>query len=441
MELLLFLLLIALLVVAWQILLDVFFIFGGTEKGRKPRGWYRRKYQSEIESGRMPEALRRHVIDILYAHRFDWFLLVPLGLAIASLLWVSPWVLATADISHDALSGGTVIVSVMGLPILAFVWFIRSYERERELIREEANLWSSEFDRLMSAAASEENEVLRRAALRQLQDYLSGAKWRTNQRSNSTAIFELFSSIVHKHWERANERIAQARESGSAATLRAAVTKESNHPILLTIGAVLRAVFSQNREGTSPGPHVSQNSLASLHFDHLDLKGINLSSINCSHSTFLGVNLDGADLRGANLSWTNLNESILDGANLSGASLTRAGLRGASLLSADLSEAKMNRANMSSAILIGADLTRARLHGVNLSDSDLTDADLQGADLRRANLTGAQLMDVALTEANLFGTGLFKRETLRAFPHIKHDDKTIWDKRAPKKKSRKRSGK
>ena len=392
--LLLAILLTSLVMVAWQILLDL-----PAERGGLNRR-YRDKYKPEIESGRMPDSLRQHVIDVLYRHRFGWFLLVPGALVLAFFLWVSPWVLDFVGIDKTGQSAGTVVVAVLALPVLAFVWFVRAYERDRELTREEANLWSEEFDRLMRAAADPDpkRQVLRRASIRQLQDYLSGAKWRTNQRSNSTAVFELFSSIVDEHWRKAEETL-QASDKNSR---REALDKLRKEPILLTVGAVLCAVFAREHE-ISP-VRVSQNSLANLHFDLLDLRGINLAGLLVTYSTFRF-----ADLSEANLSWANLY-----GANLYGAYLHGANLHGANLNRVHLPEAYLNGANLS---------------GANLSGASLYWDDLSWARLSEANLWGAILK----------GTRLYKKATLERFPNIKHDENTKWDEPESKPKNKGRA--
>jgi len=434
----LFLLLAMLLLVAWQILLDFIPISISSDRHgyRGLSASYHKKYAAEISGGRMPDSIRQHLLDILYRRRFDGLLITTVLLSLAFLFWVSPWAVGQFEIDKSSQAAAALYVAVLGLPIFTFVWFIRSYERDRELTREEADLWSVEFDRLMKAAASADNEVLRRAAVRQLQDYLSGAKWRTNQRSNSTAIFELFSSIVDERRRNLEEVLGtldeKEQEDDKMKVRRAqAVSQVRQEPILLTIGAVLRSVFGGDQDIPSR-VRVSQNSLSNFHFDLLDLKGINFSKLNIAHGTFAFANLSNANLSEANLDGADFTEAGLHEADLSDASLDGASLADAGLVGANLSGAKMRWGDLSRAYLPMAVLSGANLTGSDLLEAELSDANLFGVNLFRANLSGAHLSQTTLHEvnlsmANLEHTGLNKVQTLERFPGISYDEETKWD--------------
>ncbi len=83
-------------------------------------------------------------------------------------------------------------------------------------------------------------------------------------------------------------------------------------------------------------------------------------------------------------------------------------LRGLDLRSLDLSGANLRGAELSSADLEGANLVNAKLEGATLISSNLQGVDLMGAKLAGANLSKANLRSASLYEANLQGANLFK---------------------------------
>lgn len=395
MNLLLFLLLGMLLTITWFVILDLW-----------NHGWgdhvlgesYRKKWTTEIESGRMPASLRQHIINVLYNHRFGWFLAVPVGLVMLFSLWVAPWVLNIINVNPASNGGGTITVAVISLPVLAFVWFIRAYERDRELSRIEVDHWSSEFNTLMTAACDtkKDNEVLRRTAIRQLQDYLNGAKWRTNQRSNNTAIFELFSSIVHEVYCTLPVNEITKGKDILEIHYHDKVMEAKEHPLILAISAVLKATYL-DRSDQLFRVVVSQNNLEHMHFDLLNLVNINLTGLNFQNSTF----------RYADIWFASLSKSNFFNSDFYGAYLTHTDLTGTDLRFADLSFA-----DMKGAILFNAGLANAKLIGTKLTSAMMMNVDLDGADLSGADLTN---------------TGLKKDITLSKYKNVVFNEDTKWD--------------
>ncbi len=111
--------------------------------------------------------------------------------------------------------------------------------------------------------------------------------------------------------------------------------------------------------------------------------GPSLCDQDLSYLDLRGVNLESVDLNGANLSF----------ANLAGANLVMALLYDADLRMADLSSANLERTTLGDANLAGADLSWA-----NLDHTDLDYANLQWANLYMAELT-----DIKLKKANTWG--------------------------------------
>lgn len=407
-NLVLFLLLVVGVGVTWLVVIDFLELVRNKFFGA---GNYRTRWRADIESGRMPLTVGRYVVDVLYQNRFGWFLLVPVLFVAAFLFWVAPFVLSHIAVDRGSHAGGTLVVAVIGLPVLAFVWFIRAYERDRELTREESNLWSSEFTTLIKAASDEphQNSIIRRTAIRQLQDYLSGAKWKTNQRSNSTAVFELFSSLVAEQWENLPKIVDESR-------LAKAARRISNISLMLTISAVMKAVFSK-REGFPCLVHVSQGRLDHMHFDCLYLEYIDLSSLSIQHSTFR---------------YTRLWQSELRECDFFAATLTRADFLRSNMEAVDLQFAKCENASFARANLKNANMRRAKLNGckftkANLSGVNFTEADLSEADLTKAVLSDAVFTRSDLSGANLTGTGISKEFVLTHFLEVKFTETTIWD--------------
>jgi uncharacterized protein YjbI with pentapeptide repeats len=415
-----------LLVIAWQIILEIYNLGWGNRLLGKA---YREKWASEIEAGEMPESLRKHLIDVLYQHRFGLFLLAPVILIGIFLILLVPYVLTQISVDHSSNAGGTIAVAVVGLPVFAFVWFIRAYERDRELTREESDLWSNQFNELMKAASDydDKNKVLQRTAIRQLQDYLSGAKWKTNRRSNNTAIFELFSSIVGNEKMKfhlnapSGKGVISAADTNAERLRMSAIADAKKHPLILSVSAVLKAVFSK-RNNAGCRVHVSQNSLEHMSFDFLTLDKVNFSGLKISNSSFdkasmwdmslVGTDFTLSSFVGAELFLSDLTDASLAWANLTDADLENVILRNAKMRNSDLTNASMVESN-----LIGADLTGANLNGASLINADLSGAFCRGIKLGGADLSGA----------NLSRTGLSKNAVIGQHKDVKYDDKTLWD--------------
>lgn len=441
MNLALFALLAMLLVVAWQVFLEIYNLWLGNRFLGKA---YREKWAAEIEAGEMPPGLRRHLIDVLYQHRFGWFLLAPTFLVGIFLILVVPYVLTLMNVEHSSNAGGTITIAVVGLPVFAFVWFIRAYERDRELTREEHNLWSSQFNELMKSASDydEKNRILQRTAIRQLQDYLSGAKWKTNRRSNNTAIFELFSSIVAN--EKKNIPSKKPSTKGATSTENAiaeqartvAIYSAKRHPLILSVSAVLQAVFSK-RGNAECRVQVSQNSLEHMCFDLLTLDNVNFSGLKAAYSSFdnarmwrmslVGTKLFSGSFKGADLFLADLTGAKLMWAKFVGADLSEAILKDANLTKADLSDANIAKADLTGAILISTNLSNAKLSGADLSGVNLSGANLRGADLHDAECREVILSGANLAGANLGQTGLTKNGVTERHKDVKYDSATIWD--------------
>ncbi|WP_295882164.1 pentapeptide repeat-containing protein [uncultured Thiohalocapsa sp.] len=410
--------------------------------------------ESEIVAGRKPDRYGQWLIDRAYEHRFSWSLIVPITLA-ASLGSVAPLLVgeivirvtevverrtdhselhkAEGEVSETqsatAASSGqrtsmdqsprteiagrglsAVFLALTGLPLLSYAWFIRAYERERELKRNESEHSSGEFSRLMEIAAggtskgerdtSTANVVLRRTAIRQLQDFLNGSRAPLQCRSNSAAIFELFSSVVRAEFERFEAAVNDGKPRP------AALDDARRNPLILTIGAVLRGVYGQTgRRGPSshsrhtwskPAIIVSANSLADLHFDLLDLRDVDFGGLDLSRCTFRDARLSharfyGAVMPHADLSNAEMLNANLDGVQLDQALLMRANLSWSSMRSASLREARLEHAALIGLQLEGSDLSLSSFVGANLSMAALDlQTNLIGCNLRQAVLIGIQ---------------------------------------------------
>jgi len=150
----------------------------------------------------------------------------------------------------------------------------------------------------------------------------------------------------------------------------------------------------------------------------IDLRGLDLSTIDLRQ-----VSLKGADLSQADLSLADLRGVDLRGANLRRANLMGVDLRGANLAEANLHRAKISRSTkmigyipqnksirqdapldyLGMGHLRRADLREVRLTKADLTWADLRDVDLSKADLREADLGWAKLKAVDLTGADLRG--------------------------------------
>lgn len=131
-----------------------------------------------------------------------------------------------------------------------------------------------------------------------------------------------------------------------------------------------------------------------------DLRGIDLSYVDLSHTV-----LCYADLRHANLCDADLRSADLQGAILYEADLSNANLYSADLRRADLSETDLRYACLDYADLYGAILYRANLEGVSLRFTSLYCSNLSFANLDHAVLTPTNLEGANLYRANLNAIG------------------------------------
>ena len=140
---------------------------------------------------------------------------------------------------------------------------------------------------------------------------------------------------------------------------------------------------------TPEGGSLARCSALGARAPRADLRGIDLSSANLTHSS----------LQRSRLEWAMLQSTALNHANLRRANLRWAVLRRAELVGTDLRKADLTAADLSGAITcpqVPAELKAAghkppvtNLQDAILRDSRLLDADLSGADLRGADLSGA----------------------------------------------------
>jgi len=106
----------------------------------------------------------------------------------------------------------------------------------------------------------------------------------------------------------------------------------------------------------------------------LNLRGINLSGVNFSGRTLIGVNLKKAKLVQTNFTGAKLQEINLISSNLKGAKMNFANLESGNLTNANLMQAE----------LIETNLKNACLHGANFLWTQFDKVDLRGADLQQA---------------------------------------------------------
>ena len=145
----------------------------------------------------------------------------------------------------------------------------------------------------------------------------------------------------------------------------------------------------------------------------INLKGVDFSNSELSHTSFEGADLEKSDfhdtsLRGCNFNDTNLNHAKFNQAWLQGSTLRRAKLINADLTGADLSNSQMDQSILIDAILPDAKLQRTNLNLAQLNRANLEHADLWGAYLNKADLSGANLYKADLDGAELIHTILLK---------------------------------
>ena len=276
------------------------------------------KHGIDIQAGLVQPDWSQHIIELLYIHRFTWTLLF-VGILLAVFFVLSNEALLFLDINRDKVVAGNIIIAISSLPIILFVWFNRAYDRNRELTTKENEHWNSERNTLLELAAdtNEENSPQQLAAIRQLQPYLTGEKWATNQHHNTAAIMQLFSSICHRHWDTFQQEIEGASPGDSS--FSDAVHRQQNSITIRTISSVLRSAFSINNRHIK----VTNNNLSELYLCFLNIKKIDLSALNLSSSILCYANL-----KGANLHNTDLSNSELCGVNFQGAKLHKSDLEG-----------------------------------------------------------------------------------------------------------------
>ncbi len=175
----------------------------------------------------------------------------------------------------------------------------------------------------------------------------------------------------------------------------------------------------------------------------LDVRGADLSGVNLSHLSLMGLHaglsleegrhatVEQSRAAAANLAKADMSNTHLQGAQLSWATLDEAVLVEAHLEGADLGKASLKQAILAGTHLEGVDLTKAHLEGSTLLEARLERAMLQRAYLEGANLFEAHLEGARLVGAHLEGTSLLgthfegkalggdERKRLRAWmPHF-----------------------
>jgi uncharacterized protein YjbI with pentapeptide repeats len=143
------------------------------------------------------------------------------------------------------------------------------------------------------------------------------------------------------------------------------------------------------------------------------MKGVNLSTANCSRINLKGSDLSGANLNKINLKFANLQMAILDRTNLQQANLeysivNKAKIRRSNLHLATLDRSHFLDADFALSGLQGITCKEARLQGANfylcdLEVSKFCNANLAGARFRRCSLQGSDF-----DNAKLQGVVFFK---------------------------------
>lgn len=152
-----------------------------------------------------------------------------------------------------------------------------------------------------------------------------------------------------------------------------------------------------------------------------DLRGLDVSRANLSHTV-----ITGSDLRGARFAGTDFQQGHISDSNLTGADFEGADMRGARIYASPMGSANLRGADLSEGGLLlrhskleapytpldfrEARLTRAELAG-KFSGSKFTRADarlarLAGSDFSGADLTGTRLRKAVLQKADLSGACL-----------------------------------
>lgn len=336
---------------------------------------YSDRYFHDIRLGRKPDDYYQYMLDRCYNNRYKWFLFVPLLTMVITFLML-PFIAEYLGVDQKYGSFGTISVAFLGLPLAAYVWFIRSYERNRELVREEHALWSSEFSKLMEEAADSSSKkiIQRLAAIRQLQDYLTGAKWGLNCRSNSTAIFELFSCIVDDY--RRSFPMPTSPYEDLTIDEFSKLFHDSMEireiPVLKSIGVVIRSSFPIG----SP-PTVSSHSLQEIHLDFIDIRGTDFRGLDLSSATMTCSNISHVDFTNTNLSSVNFSlskgeKTLFNNVELIGATLEKCQLIGSSFIDCDMSEASVAGSGFFQVSFRNVILDEAWVSGADFSDTGIT---------------------------------------------------------------------
>ena len=161
-------------------------------------------------------------------------------------------------------------------------------------------------------------------------------------------------------------------------------------------------------------------------FAGMDLRNLDMTSLDFAGAKLFGARADCALLLGAGLPGADLQQASFRGANLTGANLSHAvahdvDLSGATLVNASLASSRMDRGKMVGAHAQRVDLSQAQLHGADARDVNMTGATLDklvatnttfvggtfvGASLKAVTLDGANVVRVDFTDVDFTGAKL-----------------------------------
>ncbi len=136
-------------------------------------------------------------------------------------------------------------------------------------------------------------------------------------------------------------------------------------------------------------------------FQKLQLRRMDLRSLNLKDANLRGTDLSYTNLRNSNLTGADLRDVYLNEADLTGANLSQANLSQASLIKTYLIKANLTEANLKKAYLTGAYLTKANLRGALLQGSYFNNAQLSGATLTDAYYDKTTCFDPTIDPAKL----------------------------------------
>ncbi|MFY0678923.1 MAG: hypothetical protein JXR18_16765 [Neptuniibacter sp.] len=134
----------------------------------------------------------RSTAKLLYEGRY-LFIFCAAGISFSLALAV-PYLAEALGIYNHNSGYANFVVIVVGLPLIWFVWFVRTYEKEYEAEHKKQELWQTEYTKTLEFLG-EDNEIKKIAGLSQIMPYIEGRKWGENRISNIKTFF----SIVTKY--------------------------------------------------------------------------------------------------------------------------------------------------------------------------------------------------------------------------------------------------